>query len=123
MERLVEAQEQDYLGKGALEALAESGVDRKLVGIYLEGDQLRAELSQVWPALHHGEEVGRVTDAVWSPGLEENIGYVWVPIGLADPGTSLDVISENGDELTATVAALPFVDPKKKAPAGDLKAS
>jgi aminomethyltransferase len=103
--------------------LAESGVDRKLVGIDLEGDQLRAELSQVGPALHDGEEVGRVTDAVWSPGLEKNIGYVWLPIGLAEPGSAIDVLSENGEELTATVASLPFVDPKKKAPAGDLKAS
>ena len=123
MERLVEAQPQEYLGKEALESLAESGVDRKLVGMYLEGDQLRAELSQVWPVYRDGNQVGRVTDAVWSPGLERNIGYVWVPIELAEPGTSLDVITEDGAELTATVAHLPFVDPKKKAPAGDLKAS
>jgi glycine cleavage system aminomethyltransferase T len=77
----------------------------------------------VWPAYHDGQEVGRVTDAVWSPGLEKNIGYVWVPIALATPGTTLDIVSENGEDLTATVAALPFVDPKKKVPAGDLKAS
>jgi glycine cleavage system aminomethyltransferase T len=55
--------------------------------------------------------------------LEKNIGYVWLPIGLAEPGSAIDVLSENGEELTATVASLPFVDPKKKAPAGDLKAS
>lgn len=123
MERLVEDQKQDYLGKEALESLRSSGVDRKLVGIYLEGEQLRAELSRVWPAFHGGEEVGRVTDAVWSPGLERNIGYVWVPITLAEPGTSLELVTEDGDELDATVAALPFVDPEKKVPAGNLKVS
>ena len=37
-----------------------------------------------------------MTDAVWSPGLKQNIGYVWVPIELAEPGTTLDVESENG---------------------------
>ena len=42
---------------------------------------------------------------------------------VADAGTALEVVSENGEELTATVASLPFVDPQKKAPAGDLKAS
>jgi aminomethyltransferase len=77
----------------------------------------------VWPAYHDGKEVGRVTDAVWSPGLERNIGYVWVPIDLAVPGSELDIVTEDGDELRAEVAALPFVDPQKKVPAGALVAS
>ncbi len=121
MERLVEPQSQDYAGKAALERLAEKGVDRKLVGMYLEGDQLRAELSRVWPVLDRGREVGRVTDAVWSPGLEQNIGYMWVPIELSAPGTELQVVTEDGEELKATAASLPFVDPKKQAPAQSLK--
>jgi aminomethyltransferase len=121
MERLVEVQDQDYLGKERLERLRTEGVDRKLVGMILEGDQLRAELSEVWPAFSDGRQVGRVTDAVWSPGLEQNIGYVWVPIELAEPGTRLEVVSENGVELEAVVHALPFVDPQKKVPAQSLK--
>ncbi len=121
MERLVEPQSQDYAGKAALERLAETGVDRKLVGMFLEGDQLRAELSRVWPVLHQGQEVGRVTDAVWSPGLERNIGYMWVPIELAGPGTELQVVTEEGAEVAVTVATLPFVDPKKEAPARRLE--
>lgn len=67
MERLVESQEQDYLAKEALERLRETGVDRKLVGMFLEGDQLRAELSRSWPVISGGDEVGCVTHAVWSP--------------------------------------------------------
>ena len=121
MERLVEVQDQDYLGKERLERLRTEGVDRKLVGMILEGDQLRAELSEVGPAFSDGRQVGRVTDAVWSPGLEQNIGYVWVPIELAEPGTRLEVVSENGVELEAVVHALPFVDPQKKVPAQSLK--
>ncbi len=121
MERLVEPQTQDYAGKTALERLAETGVDRKLVGMFLEGDQLRAELSQVWPVMNEGRQVGRVTDAVWSPGLEKNIGYMWVPIELADPGTRVEVVTEDGDELAATVSSLPFVDPKKQVPAQSLR--
>jgi aminomethyltransferase len=120
MERLVEPQEQDYLGKAALERTRETGVDRKLVGMFLEGDQLRAELSQPWPVLSGNDEVGRVTDAVWSPGLEQNIGYMWVPIDLSTPGTRVDVVTEGGEELTAVATALPFVDPQKKAPAQSL---
>ena len=122
MERLVEPQPQDYLGKDALEGLRETGVDRKLVGMFLEGDQLRAELSRPWPVLAGGQEVGRVTDAVWSPGLEQNIGYMWVPIELAQPGTTVDVITEDGVELRVTAATIPFVDPQKKEPARSLSA-
>src|SRR5207244_8872977 len=44
LERLVEEQPQDYVGKAALEEIRRKGVSRKLVGIEIEGDELRAEL-------------------------------------------------------------------------------
>ena len=115
LERLVEDQPQDYVGKAALERLKAEGVDRKLVGIELEGDELRAEMSEYWPVLHGGKQVGHVTDAVWSPGLEKNIGYVWVPIELAAPGTALEVEAEDGETLVGRTAAIPFVDPEEGA--------
>ena len=120
LERLVEEQPQDYIGKAALESLRVRGVDRKLVGIELEGDELRAEMSQYWDAFDDGTKVGYLTDAVWSPGLEKNIGYAWVPIYLAEPGHRLDVETEDGAHLTGVTAAIPFVDPRKERPAGAL---
>jgi glycine cleavage system aminomethyltransferase T len=120
LERLVEDQPQGYIGKEALEDLKATGVDRKLVGIELEGEELRAELSETWPVHHDGKRVGEVTDAIWSPGLQRNIGYVWVPIELAEPGTVLDVETEDGERLVGRTAAIPFVDPRKERPAGSL---
>jgi glycine cleavage system aminomethyltransferase T len=120
LERLVEEQPQDYIGKEALERIRTEGVDRKLVGIELIGDQLRAEMSRSWDALVDGKKVGRLTDAVWSPGLGKNIGYVWVPIELAEPGTTLDVVNERGEHIEGRTAAIPFVDPRKQAPAAAL---
>ena len=120
LERLVEEQPQDYIGKAALESLRVRGVDRKLVGIELEGDELRAEMSRYWDAFDDGTKVGYLTDAVWSPGLERNIGYAWVPIHLAEPGHRLDVETEDGAHLTGVTAAIPFVDPRKERPAGAL---
>jgi glycine cleavage system aminomethyltransferase T len=119
-ERLVEQQPQDYIGKDALERIRREGVKRKLVGIELEGDELRAELSWFWPVSKDGTQVGIVTDAVWSPGLRKNIGYVWVPVQLSQPGTELDVESEQG-ALTGRTAAIPFVDPRKEIPAASLR--
>jgi aminomethyltransferase len=120
LERLVEDQPQDYMGKAALEALKAEGVDRKLVGLDLPGDQLRAELSRTWDVVRDGKTVGRVTDAVWSPGLGRNIGFVWVPIDMAEPGTKLEIHTEHGTTIEGTTASIPFVDPRKEAPAAAL---
>jgi glycine cleavage system aminomethyltransferase T len=119
LERLVEDQPQDNIGKAALERVRREGVRRKLVGIEFDGDALRAELTWFWPVRRHGEVVGRVTDAVWSPRLERNIGYVWVPEELSPPGTVLEVDSEVGP-TTGRTAAIPFVDPAKEVPAARL---
>ena len=116
MERLVEEQPQDYVGKDALERIRRDGVSRKLVGIEIDGDEQGIDPTGFWPVHHDGVEVGRVTDAVWSPRLERNIGYVWVPIELSGPGTELDIESERG-HLTGRTAAIPFVDPRKEVPA------
>ena len=68
------------------------GVKRKLVGIELSGDALAAELVAYWPVFHQGKRVGHVTDAIYSPRLERNIGYAWVPVSLAAAGTELEAI-------------------------------
>ncbi|HVF07491.1 MAG TPA: glycine cleavage T C-terminal barrel domain-containing protein [Actinomycetota bacterium] len=120
LERLVEDQPQDYIGKAALEEIRANGVDRKLVGIELDGDELRAEMSEYWTVSSDGTQVGHMTDAVWSPGLKKNIGYVWVPIELAEPGNRLDIETEDGEHITGTTAAIPFVDPRKERPAAAL---
>jgi len=120
LEHLVEEQPQDYIGKEALERIRSEGVADKLVGIEFEGGAFDIDPSDFWPAFHDGKQVGRVTDAVWSPRLKKNIGYVWVPIELAEPGVELDVESQHG-WLVGTTAAIPFVDPKKQVPAASLK--
>jgi glycine cleavage system aminomethyltransferase T len=118
LERLAELdQEADFIGKEALRRIAEQGVDRKLVGIEIAGDPMTDEgaLSEFWPVADGGDEpVGRVTAGAWSPRLEANVGYAWVPIHLAKPGTELRVDAPGG--RTATVVALPFVDPDKEIP-------
>jgi glycine cleavage system aminomethyltransferase T len=121
LERLVEEQPQDYIGKEALQRIRSEGVDRRLVGIDFDSPEPLPGIAAIWPAHHDGREVGRVTAAVWSPGLGRNIGYVWVPTALADPGHRLTVETEHGT-LTGRTAAIPFVDPRKERPAQPLRA-
>jgi aminomethyltransferase len=118
LERLVETQEASYIGKSALEDIRAKGVTRKLVGIEVEGDALPFELSRKCDALSNGEPVGTVTDLIWSPRLEKNIGYVWVPIALADAGNPLEIVAPDGGTWPAQTAAIPFLDAKKQVPLG-----
>src|SRR5205085_149327 len=93
LERLVELdQEADFIGKAALEGIARTGVDRKLVGVGIGGPALSEEgaVADFRPVEREGRRVGRVTGAAWSPRLERNVGYAWGPIELAEEGTALD---------------------------------
>lgn len=116
MERLVEEQDAEYIGKAALQRIKADGVERRLVGIEIEIAELQAELAEYWPVHKNGKEVGYVTDAIWSPRLEKNIGYVWVPPELSEAGTKLEVQMPDGTVIGNT-ALIPFIDPKKKIPA------
>jgi aminomethyltransferase len=117
LERLVELdQDAEFIGKDALRRIAERGVDRKLVGVEIDGAPMVDEgaLNEFWPVLDGGRRIGRVTAGAWSPRLERNVGYAWAPIELAEVGTELRLDAPGG--RTATVAALPFVDPAKEIP-------
>ena len=119
LERLVELdQSADFIGKDALTRIAQEGVDRKLVGIEVGGAPMTDEgaLNDLWPVREPGKDpIGRVTAGAWSPRLERNIGYAWVPTSHMEVGTPLELVS-NGSVRTAAVAALPFVDPAKEIP-------
>src|SRR5207237_2276155 len=104
-------------GRDALRRISAEGVTRKLVGIEIPGEPLSFEIAEYRRAFHAGQEVGVVTDLIWSPRLESNIGYVWVPVGLAEPDTAVAVEMPTGDRVAGRTAALPFLDPRKKIPA------
>ncbi|HZB78388.1 MAG TPA: glycine cleavage T C-terminal barrel domain-containing protein [Actinomycetota bacterium] len=119
LERLVELeQDGDFIGRDALRRIADEGVDRKLVGIDIEGAPMTNEgaLNDLWP-VHEpgGVPIGRVTAGAWSPRLERNIGYAWVPVSHMEIGTRLELRAGEGAR-GAIVAALPFVDPNKEIP-------
>ncbi len=88
-----------------------------MVGFEFQGPEMRAELAEYWPLHQNGKQVGHVTDAIWSPRLEQNIGYVWVPTEFSRPGTELVVHSPDG-MIGGRTAAIPFIDRKKSVPAG-----
>jgi glycine cleavage system aminomethyltransferase T len=119
LERFVEwDQEADFLGRERLEEIRDGDlIDRKLVGIDIGGEPMRDEgaLNDFWPLVKGDARIGRVTAGAWSPRLERNIGYAWVPIRWEAPGSTFEAETPRG-RVPVTVASLPFVDPTKDIP-------
>jgi aminomethyltransferase len=119
LERLVawNLDDEASISLAALRRIRETGVQRRIVGVELDGEPFPALNFTKWPAFRSagGERIGKVTSAIWSPRLERNIGYCWVPDDLAGEGTQLHVETEWGSR-TATVVPMPFVDPEKRIP-------
>jgi aminomethyltransferase len=114
LDRLVELDmEADFIGKAALKRIREEGVSRKQIGVVIDGPALSGPNTKFWTLEKDGECVGKVTSAVFSPRLEQNIALAMVNANFADLGTTFDVDMPNG-KRTATVVERPFFDPNKK---------
>lgn len=101
-----------FIGKDALRRIHDAGVSRKQVGLRLDGPPLGAPNTTFWPVSIDGETVGKVTSAIYSPRLEQNIALAMVSVEHAGIATVLDVETAAGN-MQATVVEKPFYDPKK----------
>jgi glycine cleavage system aminomethyltransferase T len=103
------------LSIAALKRIRDEGVARRMNGVELDGDPFPALNNVKWPVTSDGARVGKVTSAIHSPRLGKNIGYAWLPAELSTEGRTVTVETEWGTR-TATVVAMPFVDPEKSIP-------
>jgi glycine cleavage system aminomethyltransferase T len=114
LDRLVDLDmDAKFVGKDALRRIREEGVSRRIVGIEIEGERLEMNSTR-WPVRADGAS-GTVTSAIYSPRLEKNLGYAWLPTEQAVEGTRITVETPQG-ERGATVVTMPFVDPGKQIP-------
>jgi glycine cleavage system aminomethyltransferase T len=104
--------EADFIGKAALRRIKEEGVSRKQVGLVIEGAPLKGPNSTFWTINKNGVAIGRVTSAVYSPRLKQNIALAMVSVEFSQIGTKVDVVRRSG-LARASVVERPFFDPKK----------
>jgi aminomethyltransferase len=104
--------ENDFIGKKALKDIQEKGVQRIQVGLILKCDQLKGPNTSFWPVTKGNSHIGKVTSAVYSPRLDQNIALAMVEIEYATIGTELTV-EINSKFVDAKVVEKPFYDPKK----------
>ncbi|SLN09618.1 Dimethylsulfonioproprionate demethylase DmdA [Roseovarius litorisediminis] len=119
MDRLVNLDmEADFIGKAALRRIKEEGVTRKQVGLIIEGDPLKGPNTSYWRIVKDGVVIGKVTSAVYSPRLEQNIALAMVATEHANLGARVKVVNRSGvvnepGTENATIVERPFYDPKK----------
>lgn len=102
--------QEDFIGRWALESVAERGDENKLVGFTLDNGAVPTEGAAV---VADGKAIGRVTSSRFSPLLERTIGMAWVPVDLAEDGTAI-TLADEGKRLSATVQTAPFYDPDQE---------
>ena len=104
--------EADFIGKASLKRIKEEGISRKQVGLIIDGEPLKGPNTTFWGINKDGETIGKVTSAVYSPRLEQNIALAMVDIEHLELGAGVEVISGSGPK-TARMVEFPFYDPKK----------
>jgi aminomethyltransferase len=103
----------NFVGKDALKKINTDGIKRKQVGVILDCEPLTGPNTTFWEITKDNEVVGKITSAVYSPRLKQNIALAMVTINNSEIGTVLDV-KINDKIIKATVVEKPFYDPKKK---------
>jgi glycine cleavage system aminomethyltransferase T len=114
LDRLVNLDmEADFIGKSALRRIRDNGVSRKQVGLRIEAAPLKGPNTTFWPISKGGTPVGKVTSAIYSPRLEQNIALAMVSADCADIGAVVEVAIQSRP-VRATIVERPFFDPRKK---------
>ncbi|NJK99368.1 MAG: glycine cleavage system aminomethyltransferase GcvT [Spirulinaceae cyanobacterium SM2_1_0] len=78
----------EFLGRPVLERQRQAGVERRLVGLEMQGRHIARH---GYPVLADGQSVGVVTSGTLSPTLGKAIALAYVPTPLAKVGTELMV--------------------------------
>lgn len=109
MDRLVDVeQDQDFIGKQALQRIAEAGPARRWRGFIIEGDPFPSSNSVRWDVYCEDDCIGFASAGAYSPRLEQNISLGLIDIHYAERGTEVMIKTEYGDRK-ASVRMLPFI--------------
>ncbi|NLV15248.1 GcvT family protein [Haloarcula argentinensis] len=101
----------EFIGKVALEAAREKGIDSKITPLTLD-DSTDIMLGGR-PVLKNGDAIGYVQAGNYGYSLGESIAYTYVPTEHAEAGTSVQIQCE-GETYDATVRDEPLFDPARE---------
>ncbi len=97
-------EETGFIGADAVSAAREAGTAQKLAPFVFTDPGIPRPGNAV---ISDGEEVGVVTSGTMSPSLEMGIGMAYLPAGLAEPGTEVEV-DVRGKRRAARIESKPL---------------
>ena len=97
----------DFIGRPALEEIKAKGLARKLVAFTMEGRGTARHGYDIYDAETGGNKVGVVTSGSVGPTVGKNVGLGYVPVALAEIGSTL-FVDCRGKRVTAQVVKPPF---------------
>ena len=113
LDRLIDLDKEfDFIGKEALIKIHNNGVERRQVGLTIEDEPLNGPNTRFWNVMDDNQVIGRVTSAVYSPRIKENIALAMLKIEYTSIGTEVK-IDLGAKKVVACVTEKPFYDPKK----------
>ncbi len=96
----------DFIGRAALEEIAERGPARRVMGLEIAATSLPGCV-EPWPVTVKGGQVGEATSVAVSPARRCGVAIAMLDRVHAEPGHGVVVSSPDG-ELAAVVSDLPF---------------
>ena len=112
LDRFVDVNKADYVGKAALVAEHARGAAQRFVPLIFDDDS-DAEAPYCAQVFDGDTNVGLTTSGVWSHTLKKSVALAYVSAAKAVPGTKLQV-NVLGQIRSATVHAEPLYDPKNE---------
>lgn len=100
----------DFIGRSVLEKQKADGVEKRLVGIEMQG---RYIARHGYPVMYQGKAVGEVTSGTLSPTLGTAVALAYVPTKLSKIGQLLDV-EIRGKIYPGIVVKKPFYRSKNR---------
>jgi len=98
----------DVVGIKALRRIKEEGPKRHHLGLILDGDS-KDPLAFHWEDITvNGEKKGDMTNCVWSPRLEKNIGYALISTD-CQVGDKVVLERPGGRQVDAELVKMPFI--------------
>lgn len=94
----------DFLGRSRLEAQKAQGLERRLVGLAMEGRHIARH---GYPVMARNQVVGEITSGSFAPTLDKAIALAYVPTTLSKVGQAL-AVEIRGKVYPAAVVKKPF---------------
>ncbi len=97
----------DYIGREALELIAEEGPERLIHGVLIDGPPGNV-CTIPWPVFYKNKKIGQVTSGIYSPRLEKYVGLALIDRGYWTVGLPVEVAFSSSQCFSGNLSELPF---------------